>query len=244
MSEHDTRPEYLWDRSGPPDPQVRALEAMLEPYRYKGGPMPDAAPVVRVRDLRWFLRRGSLIAAAIALAGALYVFTRPAPAGWTVETIAGTPRLGDRQVRGAAAFRPGQWLSTDAASQARVEIDEFIGYVDVDADTRLKLVRSGVVGTNPDGTPRVEHRLQMARGRIEAFTTVPPEVFFVDTPSVTAVDYGCEYTLETDEAGAGLLSVTLGMVKLRGKGRDVDVPQGMSCRISPESGPGAPYKTP
>ncbi|MFM9996286.1 MAG: hypothetical protein ACKVU4_10850 [Phycisphaerales bacterium] len=245
MSEHDTRPDYLWDRSGPPDPRVAALEAKLEPYRFKGGPVPGAAPAVRVRDLGWFLRRGSLIAAAVALGVAgLYLLTRPTASGWTVERVAGAPILGGREVRTASPFRPGQWLDTDPASRARVEIDEHIGYVDVDAGTRLKLVRTGTFGTNADGTPRVEHRLTLAKGRIEAFTTVPPEVFFVDTPSVTAVDYGCEYTLETDEAGKGLLSVTLGLVKLRWKDRDVEVPRGMSCHISPDTGPGTPFKTP
>ena len=49
------------------------------------------------------------------------------------------------------------------------------------------------------------HGLALARGEIRAKISAPPRLFFVDTPSGTAVDLGCEYTLQTDEDGTGML---------------------------------------
>ena len=57
-----------------------------------------------------------------------------------------------------------------------------------------------------------EHRMSLERGTIHARIWAPPKLFFVKTPSATAVDLGCEYTLQVDDAGAGLVHVVLGWV--------------------------------
>ena len=44
--------DYLWDKSGDPDPQIQELEELLEPLRYQPKPLelPNDFPVVRKRN--------------------------------------------------------------------------------------------------------------------------------------------------------------------------------------------------
>jgi hypothetical protein len=86
-----------------------------------------------------------------------------------------------------------------------------------------------------------ENRLALARGEIHAKISAPPKLFFVDTASGTAVDLGCEYSLQTNERGSGLLQVTKGWVSFQWKGMESLVPAGASCRTRPGNGPGVPY---
>ena len=106
-----------------------------------------------------------------------------------------------------------------------------IGSVEVEPNTQVR-----VVATRP-----TEHRLALHRGEIQAKISAPPKLFFVDTPSGTAMDLGCEYTLNTDEDGFGMLSVTKGWVSFQWKGLESLVPAGASCRTRPLAGPGLPY---
>ncbi len=128
-----------------------------------------------------------------------------------------------------AAHPPAKWIETSAESRAFIRIGE-IGSVEVGPNTRVQVVRD-----QPN-----EHRLALAKGEIMAKISAPPKLFFVDTPSGTAVDLGCEYTLHTDERGFGLLSVTKGWVSFGGEGVESLVPAGASCRTSPRTGPGVP----
>src|SRR5262249_28669805 len=66
-------------------------------------------------------------------------------------------------------------------------------------------------------------------------------VFVVDTPSATAVDLGCMYTLQVDESGGGLLRTTLGWVGFRSHGRESFIPAGAAAVMRAQSGPGTPY---
>ena len=54
----------------------------------------------------------------------------------------------------------------------------------------------------------------LERGELSAQVKAPPRLFVVETPSATAVDLGCAYTLTVDEAGLGRLTVTGGKVEL------------------------------
>jgi hypothetical protein len=103
--------------------------------------------------------------------------------------------------------------------------------VEVAPNTRLR-----VVTARPG-----EHRLALARGEIRAKILAAPRLFFVDTASGTAVDLGCEYTLNTNEDGLGLLRVTKGWVSFEWKGLESLVPAGASCLTHPHAGPGIPY---
>src|SRR5439155_10999956 len=84
------------------------------------------------------------------------------------------------------------------------------------------------------------HRLALDRGTINAFIQAPPGQFVVDTPSATATDLGCVYTLHVDDRGAGLLSVVAGWVAFESNGFESFVPAGASCRTDPGRRPGTP----
>jgi len=124
----------------------------------------------------------------------------------------------------------GKWIVTDAATRARVAVGS-IGYVDVEPNTRIRLLKD-----RPE-----EHRFQLAHGTIHATITAPPRLFFVNTASAVAVDLGCEYTLSTDDNGSGLLRVTRGWVAFEWKGLESLVPAGAMCHTRPSTGPGIPY---
>jgi len=123
----------------------------------------------------------------------------------------------------------GQWIETDSVSSITLKVGQ-IGSVEIAPNTRLR-----VVTARPG-----EHRLALARGEIRAKISAPPRLFFVDTASGTAVDLGCEYTLNTDEDGLGLLRVTKGWVSFQWKGLESLVPAGAMCRTQPHIGPGIP----
>src|SRR5262249_18139099 len=86
-----------------------------------------------------------------------------------------------------------------------------------------------------------EKRLSLEHGQLHAFIWAPPREFVVDTPSARAVDLGCEYTLNVDPGGNGLLKVSMGWVAFALKGRESFIPSGAQCRTRKHGGPGLPY---
>jgi len=226
---------YLWDGSGEPDPEVVRLEKLLGQLRHRGNP--PSLPVRRPRTLTrttWVIG-GFSAAAAVLLAAAIgwYALGR-GTGGWSVLTLAGAPvvdgvRASDAS-SGTGRLRVGKWLETDAVSRARIEAGP-VGRVEVDPNTRLQLVeaRGG------------EHRMSLSQGTIHARIWAPPKIFFVNTPSATAIDLGCEYTLNVDLSGGGLIRVTLGWVSFEGYGRESFIPDGAVGTTRPGAGPGTPY---
>jgi hypothetical protein len=156
--------------------------------------------------------------------------TRPPKPRWEVERLDGSPSVGASHLSGRGSIAVGEWLQTDGTSRARIKVGD-IGTVEVEPNTRLRLAAA-----RPN-----EHRLTLARGDISATVSAPPRLFFVDTSSSTAVDLGCAYTMHADDAGTGLLRVTLGWVSLEWEGRESMVPAGAECRTRPKIGPGTPY---
>lgn len=148
------------------------------------------------------------------------------PTAWDVETLAGRPQVASADGKLAV----GSYLITDGSSKARVEVAD-IGIVDVQPNSRLKLV-----GTNSE-----QHRLSLERGKLHARIAAPPRLFIVDTPSAVAVDLGCEYTLEVDNAGNNRLYVTSGFVALERAGRESIVPAGAMCLTRKGVGLGTPF---
>jgi hypothetical protein len=158
----------------------------------------------------------------VGLAGSAYwSVTRQPGVRWEMERLDGS---------GTRHIGAGEWIETDSGSRASIKVGR-IGSVEVAPNTRLR-----VVAARPG-----EHRLALARGEIRAKISAAPKLFFVDTASGTAVDLGCEYTLNTDEDGLGLLRVTKGWVSFQWKGLESLVPAGASCRTHPHVGPGIPY---
>ena len=122
------------------------------------------------------------------------------------------------------------WIETNGSARRTLRIAD-IGSVDLGPNTRLR-----VAADRAD-----QHRLTLAHGAIYAKISAPPRLFFVDTKSGTAIDLGCEYALNMDEGGSGILRVTKGWVSFQWKSRESLVPAGAMCRIRPVGGPDLPY---
>src|SRR5262245_45747119 len=224
--------DYLWDRSGEPDPEVVRLEELLGRFRHDRPapelPSPLPAPRRPVRGMLPWLASAAAVLAAV-LGGWLLLRER---GSWQVASLEGTPLVGSAPLQGAGQLAVGQWLQTDASSRARIDVGR-IGEVDVEPNTRIGLVKARVS----------EHRLSLERGEMSARIWAPPKLFFVDTPSAVAVDLGCAYTLKVDDAGIGRLVVTFGWVAFVRDGRESIVPAGAECITRPGLGPGTPYYT-
>jgi hypothetical protein len=149
---------------------------------------------------------------------------------WAVKRIAGSPKIGERQMSEQGRLAIGEWLVTDEASRAQISVGD-IGEVRVEPNSRI-----GLVAARED-----EHRLAIPKGKLHAFIWAPPRQFYVDTPSAVAVDLGCTYTLEVSEDGQGLLQVTTGWVAFEWEGRESFAPAGAECVTRPQLGPGTPY---
>jgi ferric-dicitrate binding protein FerR (iron transport regulator) len=175
------------------------------------------------RTFRW-----AFATMALAFAGLAYwVVAHRAGAGWEVAMLDGAPSVGSKPLRENGKIATGEWMETDGSSRARIKVGE-IGSVEVEPNTRLRVV------TAKPG----EHRIALAQGEIRVKISAPPRLFFVDTAAGTAVDLGCEYTLNAD---SGLLSVTKGWVSFQWKDLESLVPAGASCRTRTAVGPGIPY---
>src|SRR5215470_4085170 len=94
--------DYLWDRSGEPDPELEKLEASLGRFRTEASEL-DLSRMARAaaseRRSGWPMPRlasAALLAAACAAALALLLrpVSRPPGPGWDVERLAGAPQVG------------------------------------------------------------------------------------------------------------------------------------------------------
>jgi hypothetical protein len=225
MSEHDSR--YLWDKSGPADPEIQRLEGLLEPYRCGSLP-PLPLPARIVMFPAWLAYCAA--AAVILIAVAWFVMRGLSADTWTVAVLSGEARVADVPVAGSARLRAGQVFETGAAGQASIRMAR-IGRLDVEPNTQLLLVESG----------RNQQRISLLHGTIRAHVSSPPRVFIVDTPSAIATDLGCAYTLHVDPSGDGVLLVTHGWIEFNWKGRDSLVPTGAMAVTRAGLGPGTPF---
>jgi hypothetical protein len=247
--------DYLWDKSGTPDPEIEKLERVLGGLGHAGKPLelpePDATPAAPPRRRPWMPRwvgaRGTAVAplpgvpaqAWAAAAGVLVVagavamlFAIQSTRGWEVTRLDGAPRVGAGRIAGSGRLTVGQWLETDGSSRARVAVGR-IGEVLVEPNTRLRLLEAG----------DRQQRLHLQLGTVTALILAPPRQFVVETPSARAVDLGCAYTLEVDGVGGALVTVLAGWVAFERDGRESFIPAGGRCATRPGVGPGTPYFT-
>jgi hypothetical protein len=225
MSDHDDR--YLWDKSGPVDPEIQRLEGLLEPYRC--GSLPPLPLPLRIVMFPAWLAYGAA-AAVVVIAVAWFVMRGMSTDAWTVAVLSGEARVADVPVAGSARLRAGQVFETGAAGQASIRMAR-IGRLEVEPNTQLRLVESG----------RNQQRISLLHGTIHAHVSSPPRVFIVDTPSAIATDLGCAYTLHVDPSGDGVLRVTHGWIEFNWKGRDSLVPTGAMAITRAGLGPGTPF---
>jgi len=233
--------DYLWDRSGEPDPEIQRLEALLGRFQYNR-PAPVFPEIIPARRWWFFPIRARLFPAlaAVAAMAAIGVVTflvyqrKPNKSpGWDVSAVEGTPRVGPKAISGKEGngrLGVGQTLETDLQARARLQAEE-IGQIDVEPGTRLRLLNMG------SGLKRIA----LDRGTIRTYIWAPPGQFVVDTPSAVAVDLGCAYTLQVDDSGAGLVRTSLGWVGFKLNGRESFIPAGAACVTKPKVGPGTPY---
>lgn len=173
----------------------------------------------------------SLALVALLIGGVWFFHARSSvKTSWDVASLDGAPRIESERFGVNGKLGVGEWLETDGASRAQISVGQ-IGRVEIEPNTRVRLVE----------TEATNHRLSLSRGVMHATIWAPPRLFYVDTPSAEAIDLGCSYTLEVDDAGASFLRVTTGWVELDLHGRKAIVPAGAMCVSRPGTGPGTPY---
>ena len=237
--------DYLFDGTGAPDPDVQRLEQILGRLRTTASAPPLAARGERrtangerrYLGVRFLAPAIAAAAAIVLMVGLTWQHAAPptsadataGKASWQVSVLVGTPRIGASALVGGGRIAVGQTLTTGAGARARMEVSD-IGQVTVDEQTRVRLVETR------DG----HHRLALERGTLHAAIAAPPGQFVVSTPSATATDLGCIYSLQVNDDGSGMLSVEAGWVAFEERGRESFVPAGASARTDRVNGPGTP----
>lgn len=224
--------DYLYDKTGA-DPDVAELEGLLGAYAHRA---PLRAPPERVaRRRRWPAAVAVTVVAAAAVT--LWLWRRDG-AATTIAcggsdgfafAVAGEPARCGGGIASRGTLPVGAWLETPGGATADMRIAD-IGALTVHGDSRLRLVSTGADG----------HRLELARGRIEARVVAPPRLFVIDTPVASAVDLGCAYELVVDDDGSTRLRVTSGAVSLEGHGLVAYAPLDTEVLAAPGRGPGTP----
>jgi hypothetical protein len=194
---------------------------MNDDYLWDGSGPPDLevarlerrlAPLrYRHREPRPSRVRWAMAGALIAAAGLMLMVT-PGP-GSSSWQVAGTK------------LRQGQTVRTGNTA-VLLEAEE-IGRVDLAANSVLRTAGG--------------KRLSLELGELHAFIWAPAREFVVETPSARAVDLGCEYTLNVDAKGDGVLRVSLGWVAFQVGDLEAFIPAGATCVTHKRGGPGIPY---
>lgn len=213
--------DYLWDRSGQPDPELQRLESLLERYRHD-------APL---RRRRGSLRMLTVAVALIVCASASLVAFRffwPAGEAWPVASVTGSPTVAGRPIGKMAQLEVQQELRTDGRSRATVQIAR-VGELDVEPNSRLTLLT----------TRAGRHRIRLDEGKVSARVWAPPFTVSVLTPAGLASDIGCAFTLEYG-GDRGQVHVTSGWVDFDGEDRSALIPGGAMTELR-EDNPGTPF---
>ncbi len=222
--------DYLWDRSGPADPDVQRLEQLLAPLAHDR-PLDELALRRKRNRAPWIISGAVLIAAAAGLV--LYLRASHGPcdgdAGFAFTAKGGTVGCANEQVaRGVLPI--GGVLDTGTATAELAIAD--IGIAELAANTRVRLDRNEA---------NQRQQIHLERGRMHAKVNAPPRIFAVTTPSTGVTDLGCEYTIEIDAKGKGWIEVQSGKVELETTAHAVIVaPAGTSARLRENRAPSVP----
>jgi len=256
--------DYLWDRSGGPDPEIVRLEELLGGARHRA---PLRIPSSSTRDAWGSVASGlgALAALVFAALGTWFATLPPDPGRGATHRLATplpTPQAdreeGSRGPSEPTALPPGgSWEvarvegsprvgSSQVATNARLGVGEWL---ETDASSKATISVGDIGEVEVEPRTRISlldagvasHRISLARGVMHAKIWAPPGSFFVETPSSVAVDLGCAYTLEVNDEGVGIVKVTSGWVGFEYKGRESFIPKGARCVTRPGLGPGTPY---
>jgi len=230
--------DYLWDRSGPPDEEIAALERVLSPLAQPQPPAPltlaawGASPAER-RGPATFVLLPLAAAATIALAVAplwLRTAATSATPPWAVVEVEGAASIASHTVNERSTLSAGQSLRTGPRGHVVLALGP-VGHVEIAPGSEVTLL--------PAATGR--YLFHLDRGAVTALIWADPGRFFIDTHSSRAVDLGCAYTLRVDARGEGELHVTTGWVGFQMRDRQALIPAGAMCRTHAHGGPGTPY---
>lgn len=218
--------DYLWDRSGPPDPEIERLERTLAPLRYRHRPeLVHAEPgFVETPRRVWWAAAAAIVLAAAGMSR--FAVPLPRATAWQVTNLEGAARMGGQSAALTMQLRSGEAVRTLAGSQVSLQADN-VGRIDLGPGSELRAA--------------TDRKLMLQRGTLHAFIWAPPREFVVDTPGARAVDLGCEYTLNVDTAGNGLIQVSLGWVAFQFRDHESFIPAGAQCVTHRTSGPGIPF---
>ena len=239
------RDDYLWDRSGPVDADIAALETTLAVAAWR--PVPRRAPVTEqvgtaswargARARRRWPRRWLAAAAAVlvlvaaAYAGFAHRLAWPDAQPWRIASIVGDVTVDGAPVSGEATrLAPGEVMQTGEEATARLRVAR-IGEMVLGPASRFSIVATG------DG----RHRTQLQEGTLWARLWSPPGAFGVSTPAGEVFDRGCEFVLEARADGSGSLRVRSGWVQVDTPWGEVLVPQGARVEMLARGRPGIPH---
>src|SRR5258706_13503461 len=171
--------DYLWDRSGPKDPDVEKLEQLLAPLAHDA-PLDELR--LRRRRRVWPIAIGAGIVAAAAIV--LY-FALPRHPESTCTGGAGFAFRGGDVTCGGGKIAMGVLPvggSLDTGEHDAELSIAAIGTADLGPHTRVRLQESGA-----------RERLALDVGSLHAKVDAPPRLFEVTTKHANVVDLGCEY---------------------------------------------------
>lgn len=226
--------DYLWDRTGPADPEIAGLEVLLAPSRWQGGERRRPSQRSPSRRPRWRIAFAAAAMLAVAAIGVSAWYAHrlawPDARPWQVAALEGAVRVDGVEVAALQALPPGEWLETAPDASVRLRAAR-IGEVIVGADSRFRLIE----------TRGGRHRTELERGVLWARVWAPPGAFGVATPASDVFDLGCEFVLRAGSDGSGSLTVRSGWVLVDNRWQEVLVPQGARVDFGAGGRPGTPY---
>ena len=184
----------------------------------------------KYRRSGWFFASAVAIAIVLGIGLGIFYYSQYSFELWSVDNLAGMPVVGAHDLIKHGAIKTGEWLQTNSVSRARLNVGS-IGEIDVQPSSKIKLL----------GSPKDEYKISLKEGKIHAVIWSSPGTFSVETPSATAIDFGCIYTLEVNKDGSGLLKVMSGCVELKSGNTKSLIPAEAMCKTDKTFGTGTPY---
>jgi hypothetical protein len=208
--------EYLWDRTGDPDPDVAHLEQALSAFALR----PDTRKRPRPVIWRWWAAAAAIAVVASGAAALLHHHEAVSMTSWQLSNPDGTHK----------PIRSGEWIET-TGNKSEVLESESVGRVSLGPQSRMRLITAN----------DTRQMFALQQGTIHALIWAPPAKFVVDTPGARTVDLGCAYTLHVAHDGTGLLTVEVGWVAFQWRDLESFIPAGAACRTRPGHGPDTPF---
>ncbi len=112
---------YLWDKSGEPDPEIERLENLL-------APLGDKTPVLSFPKRNRIPYLLAIAASLLVLAGGVWVAWQRSRPAWEVSGTLSAKRLSK-----------GESINTDAHSRARLNLND-VGEVEIEPNTKLSVL--------------------------------------------------------------------------------------------------------